>query len=91
MEKQRAASGKICTDVGFWGGIIPGNAKDLRALYDAGVVGFKCFLHPSGDETFPYVEEDQVDLACQQLAGLDALVAVIWFCEKKNIIFSRMF
>lgn len=85
LEKQKATAGKICVDVGFWGGIIPGNAKDLRALHKAGVVGFKCFLHPSGDETFPCVTEDDVELACQHLTGLDALVAVTIFKFYWNI------
>jgi allantoinase len=35
-------------DVGFWGGIIPGNEGDLSALLDEGVKGFKCFLIESG-------------------------------------------
>lgn len=39
--------GTYC-DVGFWGGIIPGNEKDLGALLDQGVKGFKCFLIESG-------------------------------------------
>lgn len=75
-EKQKASAGKICVDVGFWGGIIPGNANELVKLTDEGVIGFKCFLHPSGDEAFPYVTEDDVELACQQLNGLDVMVAV---------------
>lgn len=49
---------------------------ELPKLMDHGVVGFKCFLHPSGDETFPYVEEEEVELAYKELTGLDALVAV---------------
>lgn len=74
--KQKASSGKICVDVGFWGGIIPGNAMELVKLAEEGVIGFKCFLHPSGDEAFPYVTEEDVELACKQLNGLDVLVAV---------------
>lgn len=74
--KQKASDGKICVDVGFWGGIIPGNSNELKRMLDAGVIGFKCFLHPSGDETFPYVEEEDVELAFKELTGLDALVAV---------------
>lgn len=54
--KQKATVGKICVDVGFWGGIIPGNENELQNLLEHGVVGFKCFLHPSGDEYFSYVE-----------------------------------
>lgn len=74
--KQKASTGKICVDVGFWGGIIPGNAFELVKLAEEGVIGFKCFLHPSGDEAFPYVTEEDVELACKQLNGLDVLVAV---------------
>lgn len=74
--KQKAAEGKICIDVGFWGGIIPGNTNELKQMLDEGVIGFKCFLHPSGDETFPHVEEEEVELAYKELSGLDALVAV---------------
>jgi allantoinase len=36
------------SDIGFWGGIIPGNASDLVPLLQAGVKGFKCFLINSG-------------------------------------------
>src|SRR3954463_11501513 len=39
--KRDAARGKCHVDVGFWGGAIPGNLKDLRGLHDAGVFGFK--------------------------------------------------
>ena len=51
--KRRAAAGQCPVDVGFWGGAIPGNLKDLRPLHEAGVRGFKCFLSPSGVEEFP--------------------------------------
>ncbi|HEX5725160.1 MAG TPA: amidohydrolase family protein, partial [Longimicrobiaceae bacterium] len=46
--KLAAAEGKCWVDVGFWGGVVPGNAPDLRPLWEAGVFGFKCFLCPSG-------------------------------------------
>ena len=39
-----AAEGSCRVDVGFWGGVVPGNLAELGPLYDAGVVGFKCFL-----------------------------------------------
>ena len=39
-----AAEGSCAVDVGFWGGVVPGNLAELGPLYDAGVVGFKCFL-----------------------------------------------
>src|SRR5689334_10333956 len=55
--KRAAARGRIHVDVGFWGGVVPGNAGELDALVDAGVRGFKCFLAPSGVKEFPHVSE----------------------------------
>ena len=37
-------AGRCHVDVGFWGGVVPGNARDLAPLAAAGVLGFKCFL-----------------------------------------------
>lgn len=76
LEKQKATAGQICVDIGFWGGIIPGNDKELPKLIEQGVVGFKCFLCPSGVDEFPNVTEEDVELAYQQLANLNALIAV---------------
>jgi allantoinase len=47
-EKVAAAQGQCWVDVGFYGGIIPGNAKELKPLVQAGVRGFKGFLIDSG-------------------------------------------
>lgn len=47
-EKIAAAQGKCWVDVGFYGGIIPGNAGELKALVQEGVRGFKGFLIDSG-------------------------------------------
>jgi len=48
QEKIKAAQGKCWVDVGFYGGIIPGNSAELLPLVDAGVRGFKGFLIESG-------------------------------------------
>jgi allantoinase len=55
--KRAAARGRCHVDVGFWGGVVPGNASDLAPLASAGVLGFKCFLSPSGVEEFANVDE----------------------------------
>jgi allantoinase len=47
-EKIKAAEGQCWVDVGFYGGIIPGNENELLPLVDAGVRGFKGFLIESG-------------------------------------------
>jgi len=47
-EKIKASQGKCWVDVGFYGGIIPGNSDHLLPLVEAGVRGFKGFLIESG-------------------------------------------
>ena len=59
-EAATAARAQCHVDVGFWGGVVPGNAGELDALVDAGVRGFKCFLVPSGVDEFPAVDEDDL-------------------------------
>ena len=47
-EKTAAAQGQCWVDVGFYGGIVPGNARELKGLVNEGVRGFKGFLIDSG-------------------------------------------
>ena len=70
-EKRAAARGQCRVDVGFWGGVVPGNVADLPALAAAGVRGFKCFLAPSGIAEFAHVGEDDLRAALPVLADLD--------------------
>lgn len=71
-EKARAATGKVWVDTGFWGGLVPGNAKELRALWNAGCFGFKCFLVESGVEEFAAVNESDLREGLEELAKIDA-------------------
>lgn len=48
QEKLVASQGQCWVDVGFYGGVIPGNAGELKSLVNAGVRGFKGFLIDSG-------------------------------------------
>jgi len=66
--KMEVARAQCHVDVGFWGGVVPGNAGDLEALVDAGVRGFKCFLVPSGVDEFRAVNEDDLRKALPILA-----------------------
>ena len=63
-------------DVGFWGGVVPGNTGELAAMHEAGVVGFKCFLVPSGVDEFQHVAEEHLREAMPELRRLDALLIV---------------
>jgi allantoinase len=58
--KRAAARGRVRVDVGFWGGVVPGNTGEIAPLCDQGVCGFKCFLSPSGVDEF--VAVDAADL-----------------------------
>ncbi|HEX4642370.1 MAG TPA: allantoinase AllB [Candidatus Acidoferrales bacterium] len=74
--KRAAARNKCWVNVGFWGGAVPGNAGQLRALSRAGVFGFKCFLVPSGVLEFENVREDDLRAALSVLAALDVPLLV---------------
>lgn len=73
-EKIAAAAGKLWVDVGFWGGVVPGNTSELRPLWEAGVFGFKCFLVPSGVEEFAHVSENDLRAAAPELTAIGALL-----------------
>jgi allantoinase len=68
--KVATARGRCLVDVGFWGGVVPGNTAELRPLREAGVLGFKCFLSPSGVDEFPHVGEAELREALPAIAGL---------------------
>ena len=72
--KMKAAEGKCFVDVGFWGGVIPGNQNELRSMLAEGVVGFKCFMINSGVKEFPHVSEDDLHQAMAQLQGTGAVL-----------------
>ncbi len=74
--KLEAASGKCSVDVAFWGGVVPGNTGELAELWEAGVVGFKCFLVHSGVDEFPNVTEKDLRAAMPELARLGATLIV---------------
>src|SRR5207302_6403062 len=68
--KRAAAAGQCAVDVGFWGGVVPGNAGELAGLIADGVRGFKCFLVDSGVAEFGWVGEADLAPAMSILAGL---------------------
>jgi allantoinase len=74
--KRTAASGQCAVDVGFWGGAVPGNTSQLRALHEAGVVGLKSFLAPSGVEEFPPLPAGELAAALREVASFGGLMIV---------------
>ncbi len=67
-EKVKAAEGQCWVDVGFYGGIVPGNVEELKPLVQNGVRGFKGFLIDSGVEEFPAVSSTDIAEAMAELA-----------------------
>jgi allantoinase len=74
--KREAARGKCAVDLGFWGGVVPGNLRELAGLVADGVRGFKCFLVDSGVAEFGWVGEPELAPAMQVLAALGAPLLV---------------
>jgi allantoinase len=86
-EKIKATKGKLHTNCGFWGGVIPGNEKEIEPLIKRGVLGFKAFLTHSGIDEFPNVTEDDLRKVIPVIAkhGLPLLV----HCELSEQVGSR--
>lgn len=78
-EKLKAAENKCFVDVGFYGGIIPGNADELVPLVNAGVRGFKGFLIESGVDEFPAVSSTDIKKVFETLA--DEKTTVLFHAE----------
>lgn len=72
--KRAAAQSKLAVDVAFWGGAVPGNVDELRALHELGVVGFKCFLLPSGVQEFPPLDPPGLLAAMTAIASFGGLL-----------------
>ena len=75
-QKIIATKDQLWIDCGFYGGLIPDNIQDLESLADAGVLGFKAFLSPSGIDEFPNISEKHLREALHILAkkGIPVLV-----------------
>jgi len=74
QQKVAASQGKLFVDVGFWGGLVPGNSAELAKLFDQGAFGFKCFLVPSGVPEFVSVAESDLRQALPELARIEAVL-----------------
>lgn len=78
-EKLESTKDKLHVNVGFYGGLVPGNLNDIEGLIQAGVLGIKCFLTHSGIDEFPNVDEKEVDAAMPIISKYD--VPLLAHCE----------
>ena len=71
LELKRAACSAECwIDVGFWGGVVPGNVAELARLAERGALGCKAFLCDSGLDSFPSSSENDLRAALPVLKDL---------------------
>jgi len=68
--KRDAAAGTCYVDVGLWGGLVPGNERELAPMVEAGVFGFKCVLVASGAGEYPAVSDSDLRVAMPAIARL---------------------
>ena len=59
--KKNAAAGNLNVNIGFYGGVVPGNENEIDGLCKNGVLGIKAFLTHSGIDEFPNVERQELD------------------------------
>jgi len=67
---------QLWVDVGFHGGVIPGNSDQLPAMIQAGIKSFKAFMIDSGVDEFPASNLDTLDQAMPILAAGGATLLV---------------
>ena len=74
--KLAAVRDLLNVDVGFWGGVVPGNAHELAAMAERGILGAKCFMCHSGIDDFPKSTVDDLRIAMPIMrdAGIPLLV-----------------
>ena len=76
LAKAEAMSGKCWVDVGLWGGAVPGNAGELKAMLREGALGFKCFMVDSGVPEFGWLDRNGIADALGALRDTNAPLLV---------------
>lgn len=70
-EKLISTKDKIYVNVGFYGGLIHGNAGKMKELIEAGVTGIKAFMIDSGIDEFPFAREEDLREAMEVISKYD--------------------
>lgn len=74
--KLKSTQNKLHVNVGFYAGLVPGNADHLPALCKMGVLGVKAFLTHSGIDEFPNVTERDLEIAMPIIRDADSKLLV---------------
>lgn len=75
-EKLALFEEKSYVDFGVFAGSIPGRLEEMEEAHEAGAIGFKGFISPSGWDDFPPLDEETLAVALSNCARLGATLAV---------------
>ena len=77
LHKKRAlAEEKSCVDFALWGGLTPDSVSEIIPMAEAGAIGFKAFMCPSGLDEFPHSDPATLREGMKIAAALGLPVAV---------------
>lgn len=74
--KSKLADEKAIVHPYFWGGLVPQNIADLKALHENGVIGFKAFMSPSGIDDFDNADDETLYKGMSEIASFGSILAV---------------
>ncbi len=75
-EKRRIGENKSCLDFALWAGLTPDSLVHMEAMADAGAIGFKAFMCPSGIDEFRAASPSTLRQGMEIAARLGLPVAV---------------
>ncbi len=75
-EKRRIGENLSCLDFALWGGLTPDSLDHMEAMADAGAIGFKAFMCPSGIDEFQSANPSTLRQGMEIAARLGLPVAV---------------
>ncbi len=85
--KRRAATDEpLRIDVGYWGGVVPGNAHALGGIAADGALGAKAFLCHSGIDDFPASDRDALLPALKALGAVDTPLLLHAELERDDLL-----
>lgn len=74
--KLTSINNRSYVDYGLWGGVVPGNLNCLLPLAEAGVIGFKAFMSPSGNDDFLQSGRSTLCEAMKRIASTELRLAL---------------
>ncbi|MES2437966.1 MAG: allantoinase AllB [Verrucomicrobiota bacterium] len=75
-EKRRVGENRSCLDFALWAGLTPDSLDHMEAMADAGAIGFKAFMCPSGLDEFQSANPSTLRKGMEIAARLGLPVAV---------------